>query len=371
MVDAEAGSRLAAHGPTAATRLDSRCHVDRASTVCRSCVDRARAPGAMRGLETFNQLVQPDYSIAEQSISDFPRFPFRAVLVDTGRHFLPVPLLRAHLDAMAYNKMNVLHWHIVDMQVPRLHSANDVGRMLLPFRLIPSLVLLCAATATAAVIAATATAHRSTSAYDMCSVRARGFVFMWSSLPSVALAEPIANPTNETPPSPSRYHNNPPFVPRSLTKITATGTTRAHARPSFPFVSTTFPHLSADGAFDQHHVYSPADVAGIVAYVEPFKPRLFIANTSSYLRPASCLPGGTTCSSITFNRRGARLTAVAPELEFERYAKARGIRVVPEFDVPGDNKHVARTTYCPTLSHPAVLPGAPPFGCVSPQAQRK
>eukprot|EP01048_Picozoa_sp_COSAG05_P003105 COSAG05_NODE_138_length_16837_cov_344.961286_13_plen_74_part_00 len=33
----------------------------------------------------------------------------------TGRHFLPVALLQAHIDAMAYSKMNVLHWHIVDM----------------------------------------------------------------------------------------------------------------------------------------------------------------------------------------------------------------------------------------------------------------
>ena len=70
--------------------------------------------GAMRGLETFGQLVQPDYSIREQSITDWPRFPFRAVLVDSARHFLPVPLLLAHLDAMAYSKLNVLHWHIVD-----------------------------------------------------------------------------------------------------------------------------------------------------------------------------------------------------------------------------------------------------------------
>lgn len=71
--------------------------------------------GALRGLETFAQLVQPDYSVHEQSVVDYPRFPFRAVLIDTGRHYLPVPLLLAHLDAMAYNKMNVLHWHIVDM----------------------------------------------------------------------------------------------------------------------------------------------------------------------------------------------------------------------------------------------------------------
>jgi hypothetical protein len=71
--------------------------------------------GALRGLETFSQMVQPDLSIRKQTVRDWPRFPFRAVLVDTGRHYLPVPLLRAHIDAMSYNKMNVLHWHIVDM----------------------------------------------------------------------------------------------------------------------------------------------------------------------------------------------------------------------------------------------------------------
>ena len=51
--------------------------------------------------------------------------------------------------------------------------------------------------------------------------------------------------------------------------------------PSFPFVSTSLPQLSANGAFDSKHVYTPAMIADLVAY-----------------------------------------------------AKARGIRVIPEFDVP-------------------------------------
>ena len=75
--------------------------------------------GAMRGLETFSQLVGFDAAsglflarVAE--VADAPRFAHRGALVDTSRHFEPVAALRAFLDAMAYNKLNVLHWHVVD-----------------------------------------------------------------------------------------------------------------------------------------------------------------------------------------------------------------------------------------------------------------
>eukprot|EP00053_Salpingoeca_punica_P022505 m.214626 g.214626 ORF g.214626 m.214626 type:complete len:531 (-) comp35968_c0_seq1:184-1776(-) len=70
--------------------------------------------GAMRGLETFSQLVDRSGHIMAATISDFPRFRFRGLLVDTSRHFYPMSILKAHLDAMAYNKMNVFHWHLVD-----------------------------------------------------------------------------------------------------------------------------------------------------------------------------------------------------------------------------------------------------------------
>ena len=42
-----------------------------------------------------------DLTILEQAVTDWPRFPFRAVLIDTGRHFLPVAVIQAHIDAMA------------------------------------------------------------------------------------------------------------------------------------------------------------------------------------------------------------------------------------------------------------------------------
>jgi hexosaminidase len=51
---------------------------------------------------------------APYAIADAPAFPWRAVLLDTSRHFFPPPSLRAMLDAMAAAKLNVFHWHITD-----------------------------------------------------------------------------------------------------------------------------------------------------------------------------------------------------------------------------------------------------------------
>lgn len=88
--------------------------------------------GALRGLETFSQLVSfqfsgEDYSLSgvPWSISDAPRFTHRGLMVDTARHFQPLASLRAIIDSLPYAKINVLHWHLVDSQSFPFHSASN------------------------------------------------------------------------------------------------------------------------------------------------------------------------------------------------------------------------------------------------------
>ncbi|XP_050734423.1 beta-hexosaminidase subunit alpha-like isoform X2 [Eriocheir sinensis] len=76
--------------------------------------------GILRGLETFSQLLLPDASgfraIRATHITDFPRFSYRGLMLDTSRHFLPPAKIHETLDLMAMNKFNVFHWHVVDDQ---------------------------------------------------------------------------------------------------------------------------------------------------------------------------------------------------------------------------------------------------------------
>ncbi|XP_047350044.1 beta-hexosaminidase subunit alpha-like [Vespa velutina] len=75
--------------------------------------------GILRGLETFSQILVPSgdgpiLKLQCQTIVDTPKLRHRGILLDTSRHYLPVSDILLTLDAMSYNKLNVLHWHIVD-----------------------------------------------------------------------------------------------------------------------------------------------------------------------------------------------------------------------------------------------------------------
>jgi len=94
--------------------------------------------GALRGLETLLQLLHADrdgYYLPAVTIQDQPRFPWRGLLIDIGRHFEPMEVLKRNLDAMAAVKLNVLHWHLTEDQgfrveskkFPKLHTMGSDG----------------------------------------------------------------------------------------------------------------------------------------------------------------------------------------------------------------------------------------------------
>src|ERR1700719_807989 len=83
--------------------------------------------GAMRGLQTFLQLVQitpTGFAAPAVTIKDQPRFAWRGLLIDVSRHFIPLDVLKRNIDGMATVKMNVLHWHLYDNEGFRVESKH-------------------------------------------------------------------------------------------------------------------------------------------------------------------------------------------------------------------------------------------------------
>jgi hexosaminidase len=94
-------------------------------TPSRARLDAPNPLGVLRGLQTFLQLVNitpSGFAAPALSIQDQPRFPWRGLMIDTGRHFIPLDALKRNLDGMAAVKMNVLHLHLSDNQGFRIES---------------------------------------------------------------------------------------------------------------------------------------------------------------------------------------------------------------------------------------------------------
>jgi len=94
--------------------------------------------GVFHGLQTFLQLIaiSPDgFSVPAVHIEDRPRFPWRGLMIDSGRHFIPMEVIKRNLDGMEAVKMNVFHWHLSDNQgfrtesrkFPKLHEQGSDG----------------------------------------------------------------------------------------------------------------------------------------------------------------------------------------------------------------------------------------------------
>jgi hexosaminidase len=88
-------------------------------------LDARTVTGVLRGLETFSQLVAPGpdgFQAPAVHVEDQPRFPWRGLMLDVSRHWMPLTVVERNLDAMAAVKLNVFHWHLSDDQGFRVES---------------------------------------------------------------------------------------------------------------------------------------------------------------------------------------------------------------------------------------------------------
>jgi hexosaminidase len=104
-------------------------------------VSATDARGLLYGAVTLWQLAtasdaQP-IRIPALRIEDVPRFPWRALMLDSARHMQSVDFILHYLDWMALHKLNVLSWHLTDdqgwrLEIKRYPRLTEVGAWRVP-----------------------------------------------------------------------------------------------------------------------------------------------------------------------------------------------------------------------------------------------
>jgi len=93
------------------------------------------------GIQTLLQLLPPEkpaagninFEIPQLAINDYPRFQYRGMHLDVGRHFFDADFVKKYIDLLAYQKYNTFHWHLTEDQgwrieikkYPRLTSVGS------------------------------------------------------------------------------------------------------------------------------------------------------------------------------------------------------------------------------------------------------
>jgi hexosaminidase len=100
--------------------------------------------GVFWGAQTLRQLLGPGayrrapldrdrtWAVPHLTIQDSPRFPWRGLMLDVARHFMPKEGVLRYLDLMAAHKLNVFHFHLTDdqgwrVQIKRYPKLTEIG----------------------------------------------------------------------------------------------------------------------------------------------------------------------------------------------------------------------------------------------------
>ena len=94
--------------------------------------------GLFYGVQSLMQMMPEkkgqEIAVPASVIKDYPRFKYRGMHLDVGRHFFPVSFVKKYIDLMAQYKLNNFHWHLTEDQgwrieikkYPKLTSVGSV-----------------------------------------------------------------------------------------------------------------------------------------------------------------------------------------------------------------------------------------------------
>jgi hexosaminidase len=103
--------------------------------------------GLFYGMQSLLQLIPPSTGLAaildstrqipSVSIVDYPRFPWRGLMLDVSRHFFTIQEVKQYIDQMVKYKFNVFHWHLSDdqgwrVEIKSLPKLTEIGAWRVP-----------------------------------------------------------------------------------------------------------------------------------------------------------------------------------------------------------------------------------------------
>lgn len=91
-------------------------------TADRIVIGSANRHGLFNGIQTLRQLMRDGVIVDGCNITDKPAFSWRGYMVDVGRNYMPLDLLKEQIDIMAAYKLNVFHLHLTEDIAWRLQS---------------------------------------------------------------------------------------------------------------------------------------------------------------------------------------------------------------------------------------------------------
>ncbi len=83
-------------------------------------IEASQPIGVFYGVQTLLQLLPVHKTTAinvpQLNIKDMPRFAYRGMHLDVGRHFFTIDFIKKYIDFIAMHKMNTFHWHLTEDQ---------------------------------------------------------------------------------------------------------------------------------------------------------------------------------------------------------------------------------------------------------------